>query len=1265
MTLGLCVTLVTGFENTIYVSNKLELSNCVKVHKAFYQCGSLSQVFQFLETCCNFTDIIIEPGNYSLNTSFTVHDLESIRIHADSQSERTFIHCPPNVNNSHDFDTGLAFVRVNNLIIEHLNILGCGMKHISTIQFGSGAEEKQFITLRSSLYIQNSSHITLFNTVISESNGIGLLIFDTIGMVNITKSLFSDNKLNLFEEAKYFTGGGGIYIEFTNCTPGVASCDPNANAHNRLSNYTIDQCVFSGNTAIYKFSDSEPDRLANNVHISFGAGGGLSVQFHGSSRNNSFHITSCIFLLNKANSGGGLSVDAKEDSQGNYVKIWLAYFYGNVAYMYQGGGGAHIGIAIYANYQHCFSNTFIIADSEFDSNRATRGVGGGVTWYTSHEPGHAQPTNHFEVHNSSFAYNEALYGSAIQINKEYHASVIDGGMLTLVINYCNFTSNNLQLVDSSGFSSVGAVSASGVNVQFTSIVRFIKNKSSALVINDAVAEFFDNSFANFTDNEGLHGGALLLLGDSWIKVHPNSSLIFVRNTALSHGGAIYVELSTPYDYILSHSCFVRYYSDNIFPDDWNTTFTFINNTVHVGGISYNAIFATTLRPCFNFYVEKPCEHIFLYDPPFYYQPLLPKRIATFPLLFSTNVTTYYVVPGEVYDLRVYLVDELCQNITDVMFIASCAEVISPYVMPLYSFTNGLIQIAGPPNESCQLQLKTYSDFQITKVLQVMLLNCPPGFEYNSASEQCKCITKLSSVISSCNLTSFQAYFDRSYWVGYLSESNTELLFGLCPYGYCYTDYALHNHNIMFPKVANKSVLDKFVCGNSHRTGILCGLCVEGYSVAVNSPTFTCHKCDKNHLGILFLLLSYIIPVTVVFCIIMSYNIKLTSGPVSAFLFFSQIISSHYFTYLGSRDDYVPAARSIVDVLLAIYSMSNLQFFHHEKLSYCLLPGAGTVDILSINILLSLYPLLLILIYMLLRRYQWIFYKTCKLSCYRLFNSVTYGICAFPVLYFARLNATSFAILKAADISSLNNTILEHFKTVFYMQGNIAFFGSSSLYLTFVVGSIMCVVILIATPTIILMFYPFIANLVVIFQWEESRGIQLVNKCLLVNVLKPILDAFQGNYKDHLGFFAGLYFFLYKTLFFCIVMIGSTPDTKILLFLIIVYFVLITLVHVFAMPYKRYNDNAAYTAVFMLILIILLMEYFLLTIGKSSFAKMIMWSKVLLLALPLCCLLIACVWKAVNKMRCLQRRNTANYQLLPDFPSRLVNDDETSDENGDD
>ena len=55
------------------------------------------------------------------------------------------------------------------------------------------------------------------------------------------------------------------------------------------------------------------------------------------------------------------------------------------------------------------------------------------------------------------------------------------------------------------------------------------------------------TFAQFTENTGLHDGAILLLSVSWIEVHPNSSLLFVRNTAITNGGAIYVELSTPYD----------------------------------------------------------------------------------------------------------------------------------------------------------------------------------------------------------------------------------------------------------------------------------------------------------------------------------------------------------------------------------------------------------------------------------------------------------------------------------------------------------------------------------------------------------------------------------------------------------------------------------------------------------------------------------------------------------------------------------------------
>ena len=53
------------------------------------------------------------------------------------------------------------------------------------------------------------------------------------------------------------------------------------------------------------------------------------------------------------------------------------------------------------------------------------------------------PTIHFEIHNSSFLSNEALYGSAIEIHREFFNSITVGIFFTLVVNNCTFDSNYL------------------------------------------------------------------------------------------------------------------------------------------------------------------------------------------------------------------------------------------------------------------------------------------------------------------------------------------------------------------------------------------------------------------------------------------------------------------------------------------------------------------------------------------------------------------------------------------------------------------------------------------------------------------------------------------------------------------------------------------------------------------------------------------------------------------------------------------------------
>ena len=1201
--LWIIIPVVTLYQHKIYLSKNLPTTKCQQIDHATYQCSSLTELFQQMSSCCNSTDVFIEPGNYSMALSYTLADLHDIRIRSEANA---VIQCAANVDGTFDFDTGIAFVRIRNLVIANISIVGCGMKHITTNHIGAG----KYIFVRSAVFIQNNTNVSLNHVAISESNGIGLLFYDTNGFVTITKSSFINNNLNLSEQRRFFTGGGGVYIEFTECTPGVKLCNSSSNDFNKLTKYTIDQCVFEGNSAIYHLNGSEPEDLASGVFITFGTGGGLSLWLYGHAQNNSIKVTSTNFTSNIARYGGGVNVHSRGNTMYNNVNILGCSFLNNSGE--DSGGGLSLGYVIYQTGGQSLFNTYIIANCLFHKNQAFIGVGGGIVGFGSREPQRTQPTNRFEIYNSSFISNGAQYGSAIQINKEYFDSIIVGSIFTLMLNNCTFTNNNHYS------SSLGAVAMSGVNVEFRGTTMFSNNNSTALIVDGASVTFGTNSITIFQDNIGLHGGALSLISGAWISVYSNSSVIFLRNTAVQYGGAIYVELSTPFDYILSHICFIRYYLENISPGEWKTNFTFVDNT---GGTSNNTIFASTLRPCSKVYVA--ARNNLLYDRPFYHHPhtndsIISTAPATFKFLHQKS--TFNVVPGEIFDLPVQLIDELGQIISSSMFIVTCNGPPSPYVVSPYQFTNGSVQIAGKPDEICQLQLETDTDYHISATVEIILLNCPPGFLYIDKNEQCECLvnhTHQNSAISGCELTSFQAYFDRFYWIGYESDDAANLLISPCPYRYCYEDHISQDQ--LLPRVANKTTLDKFVCGNRKRTGFLCGQCVEGYSVAMNSPTFTCKRCKIPYLGILYLLLSYIVPVSVLFYIIMSYNIRMTTGPVGAFLFFSQILSSQYriafdYSVKASTDDTLDAS----NVVITLYSITNLEFFQHDVFSYCLFPNAGTVDILAFNLLLSFYPVLLVLVYFLLRRYC-----RCKFKCYQKFGvsakSVIHGVSAFLVLCFAKINVLAFGILKSAEISYISGT---YFKKVVYLQGSYKYFGDP-LYDLYAIASI-TIVTVITIPTLILVFHPIMIGVARYFEWGETKCVVFINKLLFIHKLKPILDSFQGDYKDNLSFFAGLHSFLYRIIFFCIVVSASAANINDLLLLMMAYFMIILLVHMLVMPFKRYIDNASYCLIYTLMLVILMIEQYLFSTGKLSSG--LIWLEIYLSLLPLICVALFCSWK---------------------------------------
>ena len=106
----------------------------------------------------------------------------------------------------------------------------------------------------------------------------------------------------------------------------------------------------------------------------------------------------------------------------NRIQVTWSTFFGNIGEV--SGGGLLFGYGIYQVGGQSLFNTYIIANCQFEQNQGA--VGGGITGFGSREPQRIQPTNRFEIHNSSFINNGALYGSAIQINKEYFESIAVG-----------------------------------------------------------------------------------------------------------------------------------------------------------------------------------------------------------------------------------------------------------------------------------------------------------------------------------------------------------------------------------------------------------------------------------------------------------------------------------------------------------------------------------------------------------------------------------------------------------------------------------------------------------------------------------------------------------------------------------------------------------------------------------------------------------------------------------------------------------------------
>ena len=104
-------------------------------------------------------------------------------------------------------NSGLKFSHIGTLVLNNIAILHCGVEYLSTSLNTTSGDT--FVSFRSSVYIENSADINIINITIANSDGTGMAIIDTNGIILIENSTFEGNSV----QSKDIAGGGGVYID--------------------------------------------------------------------------------------------------------------------------------------------------------------------------------------------------------------------------------------------------------------------------------------------------------------------------------------------------------------------------------------------------------------------------------------------------------------------------------------------------------------------------------------------------------------------------------------------------------------------------------------------------------------------------------------------------------------------------------------------------------------------------------------------------------------------------------------------------------------------------------------------------------------------------------------------------------------------------------------------------------------------------------------------------------------------------------------------
>ena len=703
--------------------------------------------------------------------------------------------------------------------------------------------------------------------------------------------------------------------------------------------------------------------------------------------------------------------------------------------------------------------------------------------------------------NCNFHYNVALMMLALEFECSVGFCI---HLSSIAFKNCNFTNNNGELL--AFHNKNGCV----VEVFFNEIINIAKNKASfvmylssmTVTMNGTITMSENNIMHNmlnfqdcdiiifktiaFVSNQCLNVIHLLSMSSlkpPYIVIMEYANITFINTKYLND--LIYLTsglVENNYIGIFPHCLFQYTLSTN---DSYNIsemimlyTISFNSNlpNEHVNRYMYNDSYVAHMNNIYDFLTHckwLPTAVFNGYNPEYINQQIVQvdghpwvhhKRICYCPHDGDYNCTVDLL--GPVYPGQMLQVDFCMPQIRSVddytLYVETHATFLSNMACKLahqHEFTS---TIRNQPktynftiiseNISCELFIVVQN--YIRTVFYVQLSPCPVGFTLQNG--KCDCDPFLPPDIDTCYIDLSAITRPANTWITAhtLTNNTTNYLISDCPMDHC-LPYST-NVNLLYPDLQCQF----------NRTGMLCSQCQHSLSMVFASSR--CMKCTNVHI-----LITIIVIVAGIVLVVLLYvlNLTVTKGTINGIILYANIVSINDSVFLVNDNVFKP--------LRVFISFTNLDL----GIETCFYDGMDSYAKMWLQLFFPSYLIIIAVSIIIASRYS---SRILRLTYSR----------SLPVLATLFLLSYTGVLRVVLTVLFSYSTIIEYpsgdKEIVWSIDASVPLFG-----LKFTILFITCLVLF-------LILIPF--NITLLFR-------RYLAQFRMINYFKPLLDAFEGSYKD--------------------------------------------------------------------------------------------------------------------------------------------------------